>query len=60
MIELHGESKGEWLRKCLKLSNSIPPHGMFTRLFPVLNGAALQACFLSWLRSIATFTEGAW
>ncbi len=57
-IELYGETKEEWLRKYLELPNGIPSHDTFNRLFAALDSTALRECFLSWVQSVVSVTEG--
>lgn len=57
-IELYGNSKEEWLKTFLELPEGIPSHDTFNRVFAMLNPAELQKCFLSWVQSIATTTDG--
>lgn len=56
-IELYGQTKEEWLRKYLELPNGIP-WDTFNRVFAALDATALQACFLSWVKSVASVTQG--
>lgn len=57
-IENYGEAKQEWLSGFLDLSNGIPVHDTFGRVFAALDPDKLQACFVSWIKSIAKLTEG--
>ena len=57
-IENYGRAKQEWLRSFLALPNGIPSHDTIARLFAALNPEAFQACFLSWIRSVAELTQG--
>ena len=57
-IELYGHSKEEWLRTFLELPEGIPSHDTFNRVFAMLNPTELQKCFLSWVQSVATITDG--
>jgi len=51
-IALYGESKIEWLNKFLQLPNGIPSHDTFRRIFMMLDFAAFQTAFLSWIKSL--------
>lgn len=57
-IEDYGNIKYEWLRSILKLPNGIPSHDTFNRVFSLLDSAALQKCFVSWVQSVCEMTEG--
>jgi predicted transposase YbfD/YdcC len=57
-IETYGQEKQEWLRKFLELSNGIPSHDTFARVFAKINPASFQECFLEWIKSIAQITNG--
>ncbi len=57
-IETYGQEKQEWLGKFLELSNGIPSHDTFTRVFAKINPASFQECFLEWIKSIAQITNG--
>jgi predicted transposase YbfD/YdcC len=57
-IETYGKAKKNWLRKFLELANGIPSHDTFARVFAALDPQQFQQCFLSWIKSVATITEG--
>ncbi|BDA66669.1 transposase ISAs1 family protein [Calothrix sp. PCC 7716] len=57
-IETYGQEKKEWLEKFLELSNGIPSHDTFARVFAKINPASFQECFLEWIKSIAQITNG--
>lgn len=57
-IEEYGEYKEEWLKTVLELPNGIPSHDTFNRVFSLIEPAALQQCFISWVQSMAQISEG--
>lgn len=57
-IELYGRQKSDWLKQFLQLSNGIPSHDTFNRVFAALNPHELRDCFISWVQSIAEITSG--
>jgi len=57
-IELFGRSKLKWFRKFLELSNGIPSHDTFGRVFAQLNSQEFQSCFSKWVKAIHEATEG--
>lgn len=57
-IENYGIAKQEWLSRLLELPNGIPSHDTIARLLAVLNSAALQECFLSWVTEVAQLSAG--
>src|SRR5215470_2723766 len=57
-MELFGKSKRAWLQTFLALPHGIPSHDTFGRVFARLNPQRFQACFLSWTRAVAQFTQG--
>lgn len=57
-IETYGKAKHKWLETFLALPNGIPSHDTFARVFAQLEPEQLQACFLSWVRSVCRMTEG--
>jgi predicted transposase YbfD/YdcC len=57
-IEEFGWAKEKWLRTFLRLPNGIPSHDTFGRVFAQLEPEAFQACFVSWVQSIARLSQG--
>ena len=57
-IETYGRAKYEWLQQFLELSNGIPSHDTFARVFARIEPQQFQECFLSWIKSISKITEG--
>jgi len=57
-IETFGKERREWLSNYLDLSNGIPSHDTFERLFARLRPAELQQCFVNWVQTIVHITEG--
>ena len=53
-----GRAKEEWLRTFLALPNGIPSHDTFGRVFAMLSTEELEACFLSWIQTIAKTVKG--
>lgn len=51
-IELWAKEKLEWLRKYLRLSNGIPSHDTFGRLFGLIDPKQFEAAFRRWVSSI--------
>src|SRR3954468_9471835 len=51
-IALYGRSKLAWLQRFLELSNGIPSHDTFRRVFMLLNADAFEACFARWAQSL--------
>ena len=56
-IETYGQSKQEWLKKFLPLRNGIPKHDVYRRVFSRLHPAAVETCFIAWVRDIKQDTE---
>ena len=50
-IALYGRSKVEWLGTFLVLSNGIPAHDTFRRMFMLIDTGRFEACFEAWARS---------
>jgi predicted transposase YbfD/YdcC len=57
-MEDFGEAKEAWLRQFLELPNGIPSHDTFRRVLGLVNPAAMEACFLRWVRGVVPLTEG--
>jgi predicted transposase YbfD/YdcC len=57
-IEIYGQSKYEWLKQFLELTNGIPSHDTFARVFTRIDPEQFQQKFLSWVKSISNVTQG--
>jgi predicted transposase YbfD/YdcC len=57
-IETYGLAKEEWFKQFLELSNGIPSHDTFARVFARINPEQFQQSFLGWIKSISNVTEG--
>jgi hypothetical protein len=57
-IEDFGELRYAWLKTKLELPNGIPSHDTFNRVFARLDPAAVEECFVNWIKSKAKITEG--
>jgi len=53
-----GKQKQNWLSQFLDLTNGIPSHDTFGRVFARLNPEAFQESFLSWVKAIFEVTNG--
>ena len=51
-IETYGLAKQEWLKKFLPLRNGIPGHDVYRRVFNCLHPAAIEQCFMAWVKDI--------
>jgi predicted transposase YbfD/YdcC len=51
-IVTFGEKRSDWLKRFLKLTNGIPSHDTFERVFDRINPRAFQACFRNWVEAI--------
>ena len=54
----YSRAKQEWLSSFLELPNGIPSHDTFSRLFSLIDPDAFGECFLYWVSSIATVSDG--
>ena len=52
-IALYGRSKLTWLRTFLELTNGIPSHDTFRRVFMLIDPDAFEAGFAKWVGSLA-------
>jgi predicted transposase YbfD/YdcC len=57
-IETFGRKKERWLKQFLPLSNGIPSHDTFARVFSILDPNAFQKCFFAWIEHVRHITEG--
>lgn len=57
-IERYGQSKREWLGTFLDLSNGIPSHDTFGRVFRWLDSKAFQAQFIAWTEQVCSVSRG--
>jgi hypothetical protein len=53
-MEEFGLAKQDWFKTFLKLSNGIPSHDTFNRVFAALDPKQFLDCFLSWTQSVRT------
>ena len=57
-IELFGQSKHKWFAKFLDLSNGIPSHDTFGRVFAMLDAEQFQHCFINWVQAVCKVLGG--
>ncbi|ELS05657.1 hypothetical protein Xen7305DRAFT_00054070 [Xenococcus sp. PCC 7305] len=57
-METYGKAKDKWLKTFLALSNGIPSHDTFARVFARLNPEQLQESFLSWITAVKKVSKG--
>lgn len=57
-IEEFGEAKKDWLAKYVDLSNGIPSHDTFGRVFAQLDPKEFEKGFMSWVQGVYQKTEG--
>lgn len=57
-IERYGKSKREWLETFLDLSQGIPSHETFGRVFRWLDSEAFQRQFVAWTQQVCALTRG--
>jgi predicted transposase YbfD/YdcC len=57
-IEEFGQAKRDWFRTFLTLKHGIPSHDTFNRVFARLCPEQFQTCFLKWVQSVTTLTDG--
>jgi predicted transposase YbfD/YdcC len=53
-MEAFGKAKYDWLARRLDLSEGIPSHDTFGRVFALLDPHAFTRCFLAWVEAIRT------
>jgi predicted transposase YbfD/YdcC len=57
-VERFGHAKFDWLSRFLDLSNGIPSHDTFGRVFARLDPVQFEACFRDWVAAITTHLPG--
>ena len=57
-IEDFGKAKEVWLREHCTLSNGIPTHDTFNRVFAAIDTQVFEQCFMNWVKDIAKLSEG--
>jgi predicted transposase YbfD/YdcC len=58
-MEQYGNAKRGWFDTFLALPSGIPSHDTFGRVFAALDPDQFHHCFLAWVQSAVTMTEGA-
>ncbi len=57
-MEDFGNAKIDWFSERLELTNGIPSHDTFGRVFSLINPDAFRACFISWPQAISEVVGG--
>ena len=57
-IEAFGKAKIDWFRTFLDVTNGIPSHDTFNRVFTRICPEQFQSCFLKWMHGVTTLTDG--
>lgn len=57
-IENFGNSKLSWLKTFLELSNGIPSHDTFGRVFSMLDAQQFQLAFYEWVLAVNVIVQG--
>jgi len=57
-IENFGKAKQDWLGEFLDLTNGIPAHDTFGRVFGQLDPEQFQRGFVSWIQAVSQITAG--
>ena len=57
-IASFGREKEAWLRRFLALTNGIPSHNTFGRVFSILDPDAFDRCFSAWVKTVRTRIKG--
>jgi len=53
-----GKVREDWLNQILELSNGIPSHDTFGRVFSMISSVEFQRSFMEWISSICKVTKG--
>src|ERR1700726_192563 len=57
-IAQFARDRREWLSKFLDMSQGIPSHDTFGRVFAALDPVSFQKCLLAWVQRLHELTEG--
>ena len=57
-MEKFGKTRREWLEKYLDLTNGIPSHDTFGRIFAAVDAEKFVACFLGWVEAVNESSAG--
>lgn len=57
-IAMYGNLKKDWLKGYLDLTNGIPSHDTFGRVFRLLKPESFEACFLAWVQAVNQISQG--
>lgn len=57
-VEQFGHEKQDWFGQFLELSNGIPTHDTFARVFARIKPEQFQQCFLDWMQTVEVVTKG--
>jgi predicted transposase YbfD/YdcC len=57
-IEDFANERKTWLKKFINLSNGVPSHDTFRRVFNKLDPKLFQACFIRWVDGLRSKTSG--
>ncbi len=57
-IEEFGESRYEWLKNFLELSNGIPSHDTFNRVFSLIDPEKFEKLFVEWVEMVSGKLKG--
>lgn len=56
-VHAFAEERLQWLRTFLDLTNGVPSHDTFERVFSLLEPNSLQSCFCHWIRGVIEQTS---
>jgi predicted transposase YbfD/YdcC len=54
----YGRDNQEWFKSFLVLTNGIPSHDTFWRVFGALDPEQFQTCFVAWIQAVSQVTGG--
>ena len=57
-VQQFGNCKKKWFKTFLELTNGIPSHDTFGRVFAALDPVAFEECFMKWVAALATASQG--